>query len=74
MPEKVTAENLLNNLVETFADKPKSVSFTEGEKLNSVGSQFSRLFRRRKPVHHLLGGGKRMIVQLYKTIPTYIYI
>jgi hypothetical protein len=60
MPEKITAENLFSNLVETIADnvpKQKSVSFfEEGEE--SVTSRINRLFGRQKPVHHILGGGK----------------
>ena len=61
MPEGITAEGLLNNLMETLADnvsKQKSVSFFEEEKSSSVSDQFNRLFGRQKPVHHLLGGGK----------------
>lgn len=61
MPEKITAENLLNNLVDTFVDKQKPVSFFEEDKSNSVSSQINRLFGRQKPVHHLLGGGKCMV-------------
>ncbi|KAF7833431.1 reticulon-like protein B8 [Senna tora] len=66
MSEKITAENLLNNLVETFAEKPKSTLFFEGETSNSVSSQFNRLFGRQKPVHHLLGGGKSADVLLWR--------
>ncbi|KAJ1388008.1 Reticulon [Sesbania bispinosa] len=66
MSEKITAENLLNNLVETIAEKQKSVSFFEEEKSNSVSSQFNRLFGRQKPVHHLLGGGKSADVLLWR--------
>ncbi|CAK7346630.1 unnamed protein product [Dovyalis caffra] len=68
MPEKITAENLINNLVETIADsvpKQKSVSFFEEEK-ESVTSRFNRLFGRQKPVHHLLGGGKSADVLLWR--------
>ncbi|KAJ4828925.1 Reticulon-like protein B8 [Turnera subulata] len=60
MGEKITAENLLNNFVESVADsvqKQKSVSFFEEDR-NSVTSRFNRLFGRQKPIHHLLGGGK----------------
>lgn len=65
MPEGITAEKLLNNLMETISDnaqKKKSVSFFEEEKSNSVSSQIRRLFGREKPIHHLLGGGKCMII------------
>lgn len=62
MSEKTTAENLLNTLVETIAEKQKSVSFFEEEKSSSVSSQFNRLFGRQKPLYHLLGGGKCMVV------------
>ncbi|XP_061349599.1 reticulon-like protein B8 [Gastrolobium bilobum] len=66
MSERITAENLLNSLVDTFAEKQKSVPFIEEEKLNSVSSQINRLFGRQKPVHHLLGGGKSADVLLWR--------
>lgn len=61
MPEKITAEALLNNIVESIADglsKQKSGSFFEEEKSSLVNAQLNRLFGRQKPVHHILGGGK----------------
>lgn len=61
MPEGISAENLVNNIMETLSDsvsKHKSGSFFEDEKAKSVSSQLNRLFGREKPVHHLLGGGK----------------
>lgn len=61
MPEKITAEDFLNNIVETLKEsvpRQKSVSFFEEDKSNSVASQFNRLFGRQKPVHNILGGGK----------------
>ncbi|XP_057506159.1 reticulon-like protein B8 isoform X2 [Actinidia eriantha] len=69
MPEGITAEGLLNNLMETLADnvsKQSSVSFFEEEKSSSVSDQFNRLFGRQKPVHHLLGGGKSADVLLWR--------
>ncbi|KAL2493677.1 Reticulon-like protein B8 [Forsythia ovata] len=69
MPEGITAEILMNNIMETISDsvsKQKSVSFFEEEKSNSVTSQFNRLFGRQKPVHHLLGGGKSADVLLWR--------
>jgi len=60
MSEKITAENLIESLVDTFVEKKKSVSFFQGEKSDSVSSQINRLFGREKPVHHILGGGKCM--------------
>ncbi|KDP36280.1 hypothetical protein JCGZ_10290 [Jatropha curcas] len=68
MAEKITAEKIFNNLVETLADsvpKQKSVSFFE-EESSSVTSRFNRLFGRQKPVHHLLGGGKSADVLLWR--------
>ena len=65
MPEKTTAENILDNIVETLADnvsKQKSVSFFGEEKSNPVTSQLNRLFGRQKPLHNLLGGGKCRII------------
>ncbi|GAV60002.1 Reticulon domain-containing protein [Cephalotus follicularis] len=69
MPEKITAENFLNNLVETLAEnvpKKKSVSFFEEDKSDSVTSQFNRLFGRQKPIYNLLGGGKSADVLLWR--------
>ncbi|KAJ6773927.1 RETICULON [Salix purpurea] len=68
MPEKITAENFINNLVETIADsvpKKKSVSFFEEEK-KPVTSHFNRLFGRQKPIYNLLGGGKSADVLLWR--------
>ena len=61
MPEGISAEDLMSNVMETLSDgvsKHKSVSFFEEQKSSSVSSQLNRLFGRQKPVHHLLGGGK----------------
>ncbi|KAJ1394764.1 Reticulon [Sesbania bispinosa] len=66
MSEKITAENLLNSLVDTFAEKQKHASFFEEEKSNPMSSQINRLFGRQKPVHHLLGGGKSADVLLWR--------
>ncbi|XP_027931021.1 reticulon-like protein B8 [Vigna unguiculata] len=66
MSDKITAENLIESLVDTFVEKKKTVSFFEGEKSDSVGSQINRLFGREKPVHHILGGGKSADVLLWR--------
>ncbi|XP_041995510.1 reticulon-like protein B8 [Salvia splendens] len=69
MPEGITAEALMSNIMETFSDsasKNKSVSFFEEERSNSVTYRFNRLFGREKPVHHLLGGGKSADVLLWR--------
>ncbi|KAL9319647.1 hypothetical protein ACSQ67_011486 [Phaseolus vulgaris] len=66
MSEKITAENLIESLVDTFVEKKKSVSFFQGEKSDSVSSQINRLFGREKPVHHILGGGKSADVLLWR--------
>ncbi|KAI3465571.1 hypothetical protein Pfo_022234 [Paulownia fortunei] len=69
MPEGITAESLMNNIMGTISDgvsKRKNVSFFEEDKSNSVTSQFNRLFGREKPVHHLLGGGKSADVLLWR--------
>ncbi|XP_019434978.1 PREDICTED: reticulon-like protein B8 isoform X2 [Lupinus angustifolius] len=58
MSNKIIPENIFNNIVETLAERQRSVSFFEEEKSNSVTTQFDRLFGRQKPVHHILGGGK----------------
>uniref|UniRef100_A0A2P2KE61 Reticulon-like protein n=1 Tax=Rhizophora mucronata TaxID=61149 RepID=A0A2P2KE61_RHIMU len=67
MPEKITAESFMSNLVETLADsvqKQKSESFEE--EISSVGARFNRLFGRQRPVHHVLGGGKSADVLLWR--------
>ncbi|XP_052207809.1 reticulon-like protein B8 [Diospyros lotus] len=69
MPEGITTERLLNNIMETLTEnvsKQKSVSFFEEEKSTSVNAQFNRLFGRQKPIHHLLGGGKSADVLLWR--------
>ncbi|KAK9663872.1 hypothetical protein RND81_14G003800 [Saponaria officinalis] len=72
MPEKLSAENLLNNIMESIAEgvqKPKSSSFIEeevSEYTESVTTQFNRLFGRQKPVHKVLGGGKSADVLLWR--------
>ncbi|XP_030515870.1 reticulon-like protein B8 isoform X2 [Rhodamnia argentea] len=69
MLEKKTAENVFNEIVETFAEnvpKQKSVSFLEGDKSEAVTSQFKRLFGRQNPLHRLLGGGKSADVLLWR--------
>ncbi|XP_030462948.1 reticulon-like protein B8 isoform X1 [Syzygium oleosum] len=69
MPEKITAENLVSEIMETIAEnvpKQKSVSFLEGDKSDTVTSQFNRLFGRQKPLHRLFGGGKSADVLLWR--------
>lgn len=69
MPEGITAEGLMHNIMETISDgasKHKSESFFEEENLKSVNSQFNRLFGRQKPIHHILGGGKSADVLLWR--------
>ncbi|EYU42855.1 hypothetical protein ABFS82_13G011000 [Erythranthe guttata] len=69
MPEGITAEDLVSNIRETFSDsisRHKSGSFFEEDKLDSVTSQFNRLFGREKPIHHILGGGKSADVLLWR--------
>lgn len=68
MPEKITAEDFMNNIVEKLAEgipRQKSVSFFEEDKSNSAASQFNRLFGRQKPVHNILGGGKCKKVSIF---------
>ncbi|XP_004303903.1 PREDICTED: reticulon-like protein B8-like [Fragaria vesca subsp. vesca] len=68
MPEKITPEDLLNNIVGLAenSSKQKSVPFFGDDKSDSVSSQLNRLFGRQKPVHHLLGGGKSADVLLWR--------
>lgn len=65
MSEKITAEDLLNNIVGTLSEsssRQKAGSFFGEESSKSVSSQFNRLFGRQKPVHHILGGGRCRII------------
>ncbi|KAL3646167.1 hypothetical protein CASFOL_011347 [Castilleja foliolosa] len=65
MPEGITAEALMKNIMETVSDgvsKDKHVSFLDDEKAGSATSQINILFGREKPVHHLLGGGKFLLM------------
>ena len=60
---RVSAENLLNNFMETLADsvpKSSSSSIFESSEKPSVSIPLNRLFRREKSVHALLGGGQCM--------------
>lgn len=70
MSEKITAEDLLNNIVglAESSSKQKSVSFFGDDKSDSVSSQISRLFGRQKPIHNLLGGGKCRVIMLHYVI------
>ncbi|KAG9141246.1 hypothetical protein Leryth_001714 [Lithospermum erythrorhizon] len=64
MPEGITPENLLNNIMDTLSDnmsRQNSGSFFQEDRTSSVTCQFNRLFGRQKPVHHILGGGKSEI-------------
>lgn len=59
MPEHITAENLLCNIVDTLAESvPKQKPMTFFEEQRSMSSQMNRLFGRQKPLHKPLGGGK----------------
>ncbi|XP_021735314.1 reticulon-like protein B8 [Chenopodium quinoa] len=69
MPENITPENLLNNIMDTFSDsvqKHNPGSFLEEEVSNPVASKFNRLFGRQEPVHKVLGGGKSADVLLWR--------
>ncbi|XP_010247587.1 PREDICTED: reticulon-like protein B8 [Nelumbo nucifera] len=69
MPEGITAEDLLNTIMDKFVESPpkqKSVSFFEEDKSNSVSTRMNRLFGRQKPVHKILGGGKSADVLLWR--------
>lgn len=64
-------KDLINNIADSLTNsdsnsKPKSVSFFEDDKSESVSAQFNRLFGREKPLHHILGGGKSADVLLWR--------
>ncbi|XP_071703226.1 reticulon-like protein B8 [Rutidosis leptorrhynchoides] len=69
MPEGITPENLINNIMDTLSDKlqkQNSGSFFTEEKSHTVSHQFNKLFGRQKPIHHVLGGGKSADVLLWR--------
>nr|XP_019067159.1 reticulon-like protein B8 isoform X1 [Solanum lycopersicum] len=69
MPEGITAENLLNNIMDSISEgelKHKATSFFQDESESSVSAQFNRLFGRQKPIHHCLGGGKSADSMLWR--------
>lgn len=69
MPEEITSERLLHNVMGTLSDglsRQRSGSFFEEEVSKSVNSQFNKLFGRQKPVHHVLGGGKSADCMLWR--------
>ncbi|XP_024995163.1 reticulon-like protein B8 [Cynara cardunculus var. scolymus] len=69
MPEGITPENLINNIMDTLSDKHQkqnSGSFFGEEKSHTVTAQFNKLFGRQKPIHHILGGGKSADVLLWR--------
>ncbi|KAI7750677.1 hypothetical protein M8C21_029521 [Ambrosia artemisiifolia] len=75
MPEGITPEDLLHNIMDSFSDKQhqkhnNSASFfapdDEDKSHSVVGAHFNRLFGRQKPIHHILGGGKSADVLLWR--------
>lgn len=69
------AENIINNIMETIADKiprQKSVRFSEEE--NTVTAQMNKLFGRQKSVHKILGGGKRISFLIPCFLPSYNFV
>ncbi|CAN4096272.1 unnamed protein product [Withania somnifera] len=69
MPEGITSENLLNNILDSLSDsvpKHKSASFFQEESESCVRAQFNRLFGCQKPIHHCLGGGKSADSMLWR--------
>lgn len=75
MPEGMTSEKLLNNIMETLSDgisKQKSGSFFEEEFSNTLNTKFNKLFGRQKPVHHILGGGKCKICSLLLSLVSWL--
>ncbi|GAB2234162.1 hypothetical protein Droror1_Dr00003400 [Drosera rotundifolia] len=65
MPEKITAENLLNNIMGSISDNVSNKNLQE-DISKAVNSQVNRLFGRQKPIHELLGGGKSADVLLWR--------
>ncbi|GMG98885.1 hypothetical protein Nepgr_000725 [Nepenthes gracilis] len=65
MPEKITAEALVNNIMESLSEHaPKQI--LKNDTSNMVSSQFNRLFGRQNPLHKVLGGGKPADVLLWR--------
>ncbi|XP_047335057.1 reticulon-like protein B8 [Impatiens glandulifera] len=69
MPERITAEGIMENIMEKFADnvpKHKSVSFFDEDKSSSVSTHLNKLFGRQKSMHKIFGGGKSADVLLWR--------
>ncbi|KAL4569998.1 hypothetical protein LXL04_025647 [Taraxacum kok-saghyz] len=69
MPEGITSENLINNIMDTLSDKlqkQNSGSYFVEERSHNVSTQFNKLFGRQKPIHNILGGGKSADVLLWR--------
>ena len=59
MPEKITSETLLNNIVGSLTELQRQASGSSYDDMSeTVSSGFNRLFGREKPIHHIFGGGK----------------
>ena len=77
MPESITAENLMNNIMETISEgihKQNSGSLFEEEISNPVASKFNRLFGREQPVHKVLGGGKCKLCLVSSSMFWFLYL
>ncbi|MFS7924503.1 hypothetical protein Hanom_Chr03g00273321 [Helianthus anomalus] len=59
--------------MDSLSDKKQSSGsfFAEEEKPHSVRTEFNKLFGRQKPVHHILGGGKRNVHLIFYNICFY---
>ncbi|EPS73228.1 hypothetical protein M569_01531, partial [Genlisea aurea] len=70
MPEGITAESLVNDIVETISEggvsKHKEVPFFVADDAKYVKNQYKRLFGRDKPVYNVLGGGKPADLLLWR--------
>ncbi|XP_051114788.1 reticulon-like protein B8 [Andrographis paniculata] len=63
MPEEITTESVVSNIMETISD---SVSKHKEEFFPGEKTRPRKLFGREKPVHHCLGGGKSADVLLWR--------
>lgn len=62
---KTTVESVMDKTTEKFQrhdSSSSSDSDNEKSSPSSLKSKISRMFGREKPVHQVLGGGKRMII------------
>lgn len=74
-PEEKKAESLMEKIAEKIhGHDDSSSSDSDNDKSSSVKDKIYRLFGRERPVHHVLGGGKRMLLSPPYFIPFFMFV